>query len=791
MEKMLTLFQRALRKLRRETIRRTLWLRSPLRISLIGYGGIGPDHGDAYEATGRAAVVGISDLLPANLARGLDRHPSARGFMDSVRMLEELRPDAVSICTWPQSHADAVEVAVAAGVRGILCEKPLALSLSDIERMRAACAERNVKIAGGHQYRFHPYYTKAAELIRQGRLGRIIRVKGHIKSTLANNGPHLFDTVRFLLGDPCAEQVVCKCTRQRGDFNRGVPAEDSAEGKISFPNGIEFEFLLGDLAPSFFFIRIEGENGYLEITPNYLAVDGQNTRSISSASSICRTKQFAEFLQWVKGKRPVYSGEFEQGSQAVELMLACYESAHLGKPIVLPLGNTGSPIVDCYPGSISDVTPNISLPRFSDTPARLALNGGARSASHRFGASPTMGVAEMVRLSRVIISKNLSSTDGREVPALEREFARFYGSPRAVASTSGTAAIHVAVAALGLNPGDEIITTPMTDMGTVIPILACNCIPIFADIDPATGNLTAESIASKITPRTKAVILVHLFGVPADLDSIVDVLRRHGIPLIEDCSQAHGASYRGRKVGTFGAFGCFSLQQSKQITCGDGGITLVNDEGFAERAALFVDKGWDRKRGLRAHLFLGMNYRMTELQGAVALAQLRRLPALLQARRKSAEHLTNQIEKIRGILPPKRGSALDPSWWMYAFRIDEKLLGISTDAFAAALLVEGVRVRRQYLPVPIFEYDVLKHQRTYGDSGFPLSAYNYTPPDVEDFPGLRGFDERLLLIGWSHHARTRHAEEIASAIRKVTNAIPPSTVNVEARASRVQPILAS
>ena len=243
-----------------------------------------------------------------------------------------------------------------------------------------------------------------------------------------------------------------------------------------------------------------------------------------------------------------------------------------------------------------------------------------------FSPKPNIGAAELAGLARVIHSRYLNSVDGREVPALEREFAAAYGSP-------GRRRIHVrhGVDPRGTrrhqpDPCDEIVTTPLTDMGSVIPILACNCIPVFADVDPRTGNLTAETIASKLTQRTRAVVLVHLFGRPADLAPIRDLLDRHGIALIEDCSQAHFAEYAGKKVGTWGDLGCFSLQQSKQMTCGDGGITLVNRDDLAGRARLFVDKGWDRAGGIRAYPFLGMNYRMTELQAAVALAQLRKLP---------------------------------------------------------------------------------------------------------------------------------------------------------------------
>lgn len=355
------------------------------------------------------------------------------------------------------------------------------------------------------------------------------------------------------------------------------------------------------------------------------------------------------------------------------------------------------------------------------------------------------------------------------VNRFQSEYAEMVGASHAVASTSGTSAIHVALGALGLNPGDEVVTTPLSDMGTVIPILACNCLPIFADIDPATGNLSAQTIAAKLTPRTKAVIVVHLFGRPADMDPIMELARSRGLRVIEDCAQAHLAEYRGRKVGTIGDLGCFSFQQSKQITCGDGGLTVTNDEELAERAALFSDKGWLRSRAGRAgrnHKFLGMNYRMTELQGAVALAQTRRLPGFIQARRDSADALTELLQKVPGIVLPPDPADTKPSWWLYNFSLAAEK-GLVTSDFCDALGAEGVSVTSKYLPMALFEYDVLKHRMTYGTSGFPLSAFDWKQPQMEDFPGFLSFNEKMMLIGWSHHALPAHSQAIAKAVKKV------------------------
>lgn len=769
---MASIIQRGLRKARRIAIRESARFRSPLRASVIGYGGIAPDHADGYEGTGLVQLVAVSDLRPPALAEASNRRPYLKTYRDFKQMLAEVRPDVVSICTWPQHHAEAVEAAVAAGVRGILCEKPLTLRLGDLDRMRTACTQRGVKLAGGHQYRFWPSFAAAASLVKAGELGTVQKVRGHIKNTLANNGPHLIDTVRFLLGDPPARRVSCRCQRVRQEFSRGLPAEDGAEGTIEFDGGAVFELLTGDLAPGFFAITIEGTQETLEVDNNSLQVNGK-PRAVATPSNL-RGRQFLEFARWVKGQQPSYSADFESSSRTVELVLALYESARTGGPVDLPLSNHEDVINQLYPDAApeqsgsavaGDALPGPSAATIGDD--RPAMDGGRRAVSRWFSVSPAMGRPELTNLSRVILSKNLCCTGGRMVPALEEAFAQYYGSPHAVASTSGTAAIHVALGALNLDPGSEVITTPMTDMGSVIPILASNCIPIFADIDPVTGNMTAESIARKISPRTRAVILVHLFGRPADLGGISSLLRERGIPLIEDCAQAHGAEYGGRKVGTFGDLGCFSLQQSKQITCGDGGITLVNRADLAERAALFVDKGWDRNRGVRAHLFLGMNYRMTELQGAVALAQIRRLPGMIQTRRSMADRLTRLLHEVPGVLPPPEQEGVIPSWWIYSFRMIADTLGVGPDAFANALMAEGVQVRRVYLPAPIFEFDVIKHQHTYGTSRYPFSAFPYEAPDRADFPGFEEFTRQLLFFSWSHNVRPRHADETAAAVRKV------------------------
>jgi dTDP-4-amino-4,6-dideoxygalactose transaminase/predicted dehydrogenase len=774
-----SVFVRGVRKIGRISKRRLKSIRGSLKAAVIGCGGISSDHISGYEGTSGAMTVAVSDVSGGAMANALDQWPMVRAFSTYRQLLREVRPDLVSICTWPQLHAEMVCEAARAGVKGILCEKPLALSMGEIDRMVEVCRASGSKLACGHQYRFHPVFVQAAVCVKSGRLGRVTAARGVIRGSIANNGPHLIDTLCFILGDPRAIRVTSECRRERDTVERGLPCEETATGTIEFEGGIRCQLETGHPDPRAFRIEVDGTEGTLNVTPGSLTVN-QRTESfgLEQVTVECRSQQFSEFVRWVQGKEMGYASTHETAAATAELVLALYESARVGGSVALPLANKGDVVRQTYPSPEPDAVDNQQAPaavwESSEAPRRaqrLAISGGPQAVKRWFSGTPSIGFAEVKNLAAVLVSRNLSRVGGRMVPQLEAEFARVYGSPRAVASTSGTTAIHVAVGALDPEPCDEIITTPISDMGTVIPILASNCIPIFADVDPETGNLTADTIAAKITPKTRAVILVHLFGRPAVLPPIVDLLRSKGIALVEDCAQAHLAEYAGKKVGTYGDFGCFSLQQSKQITCGDGGLTLVNRPELGERAQLFADKGWARG-GARNHQFLGWNYRMTELQGAVALAQLRRLPGLIKVRRSMAERLAERLSGIRGVVLPRRDASVASSWWKFPFGIEETEGGRTTDEVFDALRVEGVRMMRHYLPRPLFEEPMIRCRRTYGQSGYPLSASSYVQPDIADFPGLQDFNRRWFLMDWSNRVKRRHVEAIYRAVEKVVLACP-------------------
>jgi perosamine synthetase len=336
---------------------------------------------------------------------------------------------------------------------------------------------------------------------------------------------------------------------------------------------------------------------------------------------------------------------------------------------------------------------------------------------------------ELKLLVRTLRSQNLFSIDGTMIPAFEKEFALAYGVPYAVASTSGTAAIHTALGALDLTPGDEVITAPITDMGTVAPILLQNAIPVFADIDE-TYNMDPADVERKITLRTKAILVVHLFGNPCDMDSMVDIAKRHSIPLIEDCAQAHMTEYKGKYVGTIGDIGCFSFQQSKHMTTGDGGITITSNKAYYERMKFYVDKGYARKGwGPRAYLFLAPNYRPTELVGAVGLAQLKKVKEVVRKRHELGEYLTSLLSNVEGIKPAPVTPGAQHSYWLYPILVEKS---IDINLLAKQLMTENIWVSAGYTGKPIYLCsEALTAKKTYGQSQCPFTckyvktAYEY------------------------------------------------------------------
>ncbi|MBM4031680.1 MAG: DegT/DnrJ/EryC1/StrS family aminotransferase [Planctomycetes bacterium] len=396
----------------------------------------------------------------------------------------------------------------------------------------------------------------------------------------------------------------------------------------------------------------------------------------------------------------------------------------------------------------------------------LALDGGPQVRTRPFPPRRPFGEREVELAAQALRSQNLFGPGGTMVPELERRFAALYGLPHAVASTSGTAAIHVALGALNPEPGDEIITAPITDAGTIAPIIFQNCVPVFADIDD-TYNISPRDVEARLTPRTRAIIAVHLFGNPCDMDALAAIARSRGLTLIEDCCQAHLTEYKGRLCGTIGDIGCFSLQQSKHMTCGDGGLTITRDPALAERMALFRDKGWPRKPGARGYVLLGLNYRMTELQGAVALAQIEKVADVVRRRNELGDRLSALVREAPGVLPSPVTPGGRHTYWSYGLRV----VGHDPVRFAAALRAEGVPCGQGYIGKPIYLcMEPLASRRTFGASSHPLDGcHGGRRLDYAEglCPRTEAILREMVTLAIHEHLADDDIADMAAAISKV------------------------
>jgi dTDP-4-amino-4,6-dideoxygalactose transaminase len=380
----------------------------------------------------------------------------------------------------------------------------------------------------------------------------------------------------------------------------------------------------------------------------------------------------------------------------------------------------------------------------------------------------SFGEEELELLAEVLRSGTLTSTRGTAVRDLERRFAEMLGSRHSWACASGTAAFHTAVAAIDPEPGDEIVTTPITDMGALAPILYQGAIPVFADVDAATCNVTAETIEPCLGERTRAIVVTHLFGNPCDMGPILELARQWGVPVIEDCAQAFLARDQGRIVGTMGTIGVFSLQQGKHVTCGEGGLVVTDDDALARRMRLFINKAWGYGDPQPDHTFLALNSRLSELQGAVALAQLPRLQSFVERRIANAARLTAALRDLPGIAPPRVRPGSVHSYWRYGLRVDPDVLPGGAVELGARLKVRGIAAAPRYIQKPAFECEVFQRQRTFGASRWPFTLARPEALDYHGsrFPGVFAALESILVLPWNERFEEEHVDYLAACIHE-------------------------
>ncbi len=380
----------------------------------------------------------------------------------------------------------------------------------------------------------------------------------------------------------------------------------------------------------------------------------------------------------------------------------------------------------------------------------------------------TFGAEEIAAVTEVLQSGVLITTKGKFGRLLETSFAEKLGVKYAYACNSGSAAVHVAIAAINPNPGDEIITTSITDMGALTPIIFQGAIPVFADVDPKTLNVTAETIQKVLSAKTKAIIVTHLFGNPCEMDAIMKLADANGIPVIEDTAQSFMATVNGKYAGTIGKIGAFSFQQGKQMTTGEGGVVVTNDDAIARRMYLFINKAWGYGDQNPDHYFASLNYRMTELQAAVAYEQLKKLDFSVSQRQKMAALLNEKIADIDGLESYKPAANATMTYWKYCLRVDDSKIEDGSVGLAKALKVYDVASAPRYVVKPAYKCMIFRDQNTFGDSHYPFNLARPEAIDYDDdnFQGtIKGLHD-VLVLPINEKYTEEHIEFLAASIRE-------------------------
>lgn len=307
-----------------------------------------------------------------------------------------------------------------------------------------------------------------------------------------------------------------------------------------------------------------------------------------------------------------------------------------------------------------------------------------------------IGEEEIEAVVAALRRGEVSGTFGPTIPQFEQEFAEYCGCRYGVAVSSGTTALHLAVAAAGIGAGDEVLISSSTNIATALAVMHNGALPVPVDSEGLTWNLNLELIESLITERTRAIIPVHLYGHPVDMDHLSEIAARHNLLVIEDCAESHGATCRGRMTGSFGDMACFSFYANKVITTGEGGMVTTNDEGFAERLRLLRNLAFTKPRF--RHEEAGYNFRMTGYQAAMGLAQFRKIEQIISEKRRVAHTYNRYLSDIPGLQLPFEAEWARNVYWMYSIVVHPEF-GMSRDQLMQSLHASGIDTRTFFCPM--------------------------------------------------------------------------------------------
>jgi perosamine synthetase len=329
---------------------------------------------------------------------------------------------------------------------------------------------------------------------------------------------------------------------------------------------------------------------------------------------------------------------------------------------------------------------------------------------------PFIGDEEAEAVAAAVRAGEISGSFGENLPAFEREFADFVGARHGVATSSGTTALHLSIQALDLDPGDEVLVSASTNIATALAAYHNGAVPIPVDSERTTWNLDLDLVESLISPQTRAIVPVHLFGHPVDMDALRDIAERHELLVVEDCAESHGAKIRGRQSGAFGDAACFSFYANKIITTGEGGMVLTDDDDLADRVRLLRNLAFGRPRFY--HEQAGHNFRLTGYQAAMGRVQLRKIEHILAEKRRVAERYTALFAEVPGLRTPVEEPWARHVYWMYGIVVEDEF-GLTRDELGARLLERGIETRTFFCPMNLQPF--LRDQPGFRDVPCPVA----------------------------------------------------------------------
>ncbi|ADY00393.1 Glutamine--scyllo-inositol transaminase [Vulcanisaeta moutnovskia 768-28] len=401
----------------------------------------------------------------------------------------------------------------------------------------------------------------------------------------------------------------------------------------------------------------------------------------------------------------------------------------------------------------------------SDLPA---IEGGKPTRLTPLRFKPWITDEDINLVIDVLRSGQLSAIGGKWNTLLEQELTKYLGTKYAATVSNGTAALHVALKAIGIGPGDEVITTPFTFAASATTILHSNAIPTFADIDRETLNIDPASIERAITDRTKAIVVVHLAGYPAEMDEIMKIARERGLYVIEDTAQALGAIYRGKMVGSIGHVGTLSFYPTKTITTGEGGAVVTSDDEIASKARLIRSHG---ETGKYYYELLGYNYRMTEFQAALGYSQLRRIEEIIKRKENFAKVLMEELQDIENdiIQFPHPRPYIRHAWHLFQVLLSLERLRANRDRIVEALRAEGIEATTVAYPIPLHKEPVIINMMGHG-KGCPWTCPFYgRKVTYNPLPNAEWAAERVVTILIGPLYTAEDAVDTARAIKRVLN----------------------